>query len=171
MSLVAARSCRTRHGEKKFEGLGDMSGPFEPQGIVPPSVAASNVNAPATALLVIAILNVIGALYGMVTNLMTVGAPPVPVDAPQGVDPQMFMRMMQGAGAMGVVFNVIAIGVAVVILLGALKMKKLESFGLAMTAAILAMIPCLSPCCILGLPFGIWALVVLNKPEVKSAFH
>jgi hypothetical protein len=50
-------------------------------------------------------------------------------------------------------------------------MRKLESFGLCMTASILAMIPCLSPCCILGLPFGIWALVVLNKPEVKSAFQ
>jgi hypothetical protein len=39
-----------------------------------------------------------------------------------------------------------------------------------MTAAILAMIPCLSSCCIVGLPLGIWALVVLSKPEVKSEF-
>jgi len=52
-----------------------------------------------------------------------------------------------------------------------LKMKKLENYGLAMTASILAMIPCLSPCCLIGLPIGIWAVVVLSKPEVKSAFH
>jgi hypothetical protein len=32
------------------------------------------------------------------------------------------------------------------------------------------MIPCISPCCLLGLPIGIWALVVLLKPEVKAAF-
>jgi predicted Zn finger-like uncharacterized protein len=38
------------------------------------------------------------------------------------------------------------------------------------TACILAMIPCVN-CCILGLPFGIWGLVVLNKPEVKDAFR
>jgi predicted PurR-regulated permease PerM len=69
------------------------------------------------------------------------------------------------------VFNVIAIAVGVVVLLGALKMKKLESREWAMTASILAMIPCISPCCIVGLPIGIWALVVLSKPEVKSAFH
>jgi hypothetical protein len=50
-------------------------------------------------------------------------------------------------------------------------MKKLESYGLAMAASIIAMIPCVSPCCLLGLPIGIWALVVLMKPEVKSAFH
>jgi hypothetical protein len=51
-----------------------------------------------------------------------------------------------------------------------MKMQKLENHQLAFTASILAMIPCVSPCCFLGLPFGIWALVVLNKPEVKSQF-
>jgi predicted Zn finger-like uncharacterized protein len=55
------------------------------------------------------------------------------------------------------------------ILAGAIKMKKVKSFGFAMTACILAMIPC-SGCCLLGLPFGIWGLVILNKPEVKDAF-
>jgi hypothetical protein len=35
---------------------------------------------------------------------------------------------------------------------------------------VVAMVPCLSPCCILGLPLGIWALIVLMKPEVKSSF-
>jgi hypothetical protein len=49
-------------------------------------------------------------------------------------------------------------------------MQKLSNHGLAMAAAIVAMIPCFSPCCLLGLPFGIWALVMLNKPEVRSQF-
>ena len=40
----------------------------------------------------------------------------------------------------------------------------------ALVSAVLALLPCLSPCCVLGLPFGIWALVTLNKPEVKEAF-
>jgi hypothetical protein len=56
------------------------------------------------------------------------------------------------------------------VLIGAAKMQSLRSFEFAFAAAILAMIPCLTPCCVLGLPFGIWALVVLNKPEVKSQF-
>ena len=55
------------------------------------------------------------------------------------------------------------------VLLAAVQMKGLRSFGFAMTGAILAMIPC-NVCCLLGLPFGIWALVVLNRPDVKSAF-
>ena len=55
--------------------------------------------------------------------------------------------------------------------LGGLKMKSLESYSLVMTVSVIAMIPCFSPCCLIGLPIGIWALVVLSKPEVKSAFH
>ena len=60
---------------------------------------------------------------------------------------------------------------SVVILMGALKMKKLESYNFALTATIIAMVPCISPCCLVGLPIGIWALVVLMKPEVKAAFR
>jgi hypothetical protein len=61
--------------------------------------------------------------------------------------------------------------IGIVIVMGALKMKILQSYGLAMTSSILAMIPCISPCCLLGLPIGIWSVVVLSKPEVKSAFR
>jgi hypothetical protein len=54
---------------------------------------------------------------------------------------------------------------------GGLQMRLLKSFGFAMASAILVMIPCGSYwCCCLGVPVGIWALVTLNKPEVKSAF-
>ena len=75
------------------------------------------------------------------------------------------------SGTIGVVSSIIGILVSGVIFLGAMKMKKLESYGFAMAATIIAMVPCFSPCCVLGLPIGIWALVVLLKPEVKSAFH
>jgi len=59
----------------------------------------------------------------------------------------------------------------VLVFIGAMKMKNLENYSLAMAAAIVAVIPCISPCCLLGLPFGIWALVVLNDSSVKAAFR
>jgi len=64
------------------------------------------------------------------------------------------------------------IAVEVGILLGAIRMLSLRSYQLAFAASVLAMLPCVtsSCCCVLGLPFGIWALVVLNRPEVKSHF-
>ncbi|MEY2428203.1 MAG: hypothetical protein QOJ40_1088, partial [Verrucomicrobiota bacterium] len=73
--------------------------------------------------------------------------------------------------ALTTVSSIIGIAVSGLILFGGLKMKKLESHGLAMGASIIAMIPCISPCCLVGLPIGIWAVVVLSKPEVKGAFH
>jgi len=56
-----------------------------------------------------------------------------------------------------------------IVFLGASKMKNLESFGYAMTACIIALLPC-HYCCMLGIPFGIWGLIVLNRADVKSAF-
>ena len=58
-----------------------------------------------------------------------------------------------------------------VVVWGSLKMKQLKNYSLAMTAALLAIVPCTSPCCVLTIPFGLWALVVLTDPAVKSAFH
>ena len=55
-------------------------------------------------------------------------------------------------------------------ILGAWKMRKLELYGLAITASILAMLPCTLGF-ILGLPAGIWALMVLRQPDVKAAFR
>jgi len=52
---------------------------------------------------------------------------------------------------------------------GALKMKHLESYGWAITAAILAIL--VSPGNIIGLPLGIWALATLSRSEVRAAFR
>jgi hypothetical protein len=57
-----------------------------------------------------------------------------------------------------------------IILLGGIQMKNLGNFGLAMTASIAALLPC-HYCCLLGIAFGIWALIVLNQEDVKSAFR
>jgi hypothetical protein len=64
-------------------------------------------------------------------------------------------------------FPVLAGGVLQCI--GAKRMLKLESYMWALLTAILALLPW-SPGWVLGLPCGIWALVVLSKPEVMAAF-
>src|SRR5262249_7432669 len=46
---------------------------------------------------------------------------------------------------------------------GAMQMLRLRSYPSALAAGILAVIPW-SPAWVLGLPFGIWTLVVLPKP-------
>ncbi len=54
------------------------------------------------------------------------------------------------------------------VIFAALKMKRLQAYGLAVAASILAII--ISPGNLIGLPIGIWALVVLSQREVRTAF-
>ncbi|HOX57704.1 MAG TPA: GYF domain-containing protein [Candidatus Paceibacterota bacterium] len=126
--------------------------------------AADRVKGPATGLIVTAVLGVIAQIFSLVWHFA--GASMMPSDRiPKEAWANMF------SGTIGVVSSIIAILLSGLIFFGAMKMKKLESYGLAMTASIIAMIPCLSPCCLIGLPIGIWAVMVLSKEEVKSAFH
>ena len=71
----------------------------------------------------------------------------------------------------GLVFDALHLLIAVLTAAGGYMMMQGRSWGLALTAAILTMVPCLGPCCGLFLPVGIWAVIVLMKPEVKRAFQ
>ncbi|MGA2034170.1 MAG: protein kinase [Thermoguttaceae bacterium] len=53
-------------------------------------------------------------------------------------------------------------------ILGALKMKRLEWHGLAIAASVAALI--VTPGNLIGLPIGIWSLVVLSGADVRAAF-
>jgi MFS family permease len=59
---------------------------------------------------------------------------------------------------------------APVIIYGAVKMFNGSSYGWAKAASILAIVPFTSCCFLIGAPIGIWALVVLSRPEVKMFF-
>jgi len=58
----------------------------------------------------------------------------------------------------------------IVMLVGGIRMRQLRNYTLAVTAAVLAVLPC-SGCCIVSLPCGIWALVVLLDANVRAAFE
>jgi len=60
---------------------------------------------------------------------------------------------------------------AIVIAVGGAKMAFMESYSMARIGAALACIPLISPFVVWGIPFGIWALIVLNDPKVKAAFE
>jgi hypothetical protein len=131
--------------------------------------AEQMVNGPAIGLIIAMVLGIALSFLGIVFHLLGVswGAPP-PMMNPEAE--RMYRLFDQFRGPVGVVAGVVSIAIGLFVLFGALKMQKLSNHGLAMTAAIVAMIPCFSPCCLLGLPFGIWALVVLSKPEIRSQF-
>ena len=90
-------------------------------------------------------------------------------ELPPDVPPQFREIIDNMRGPMAAVISLVVAAVNGFVLFGAIKMLRLQNFKLVMAAVIVAMLPC-QCCCLLGLPFGIWAQMVLNKPEVKSRF-
>jgi uncharacterized protein (TIGR03067 family) len=58
----------------------------------------------------------------------------------------------------------------ILMIVGGLKMLRLQSYNWAMAACILAVLP-FNPVGIIGLVIGIWGLVVLNQPNIRAAFR
>lgn len=83
------------------------------------------------------------------------------------------MRAMQGANfAMTLIATVFAVAADAFVIWAALRMMKLQGWVPAVVASFLVMIPCFSSiCCIVGVPVGIWSLVVLFNADVKRAFQ
>lgn len=118
-----------------------------------------------TALMITGILDLCLAVCGVGANvfLTVIGV----AEGGNGNQPDAALNAF--SGVFGIAQGLVGVLLGVLIIVGAQKMKRLESYGLAMTSAIISVVPC-HGCCLWGLPIGIWALVVLGKPEVKAAF-
>lgn len=155
--------------------------PSEPSGPIPGyygapaglgSRARDAVQGPATGLLVAGILGAITVIIGALFTLFgAANMAAAPQDMPPELQRLMDMAKQLQSPAMVIVDTVIKLAVSGLICFAAVKLRRLESFPLVVTAAILAIVPCTSPCCCVGIPIGIWVLVAIMKPEVKSAFQ
>lgn len=145
-----------------------------PPGITPPpsntgfdqSAALQLIRGPAIFILVLAILNIITSLLGFVWMAIQDQVLDMSTAPPESLAFQKNMAMFFSLPA-----NLLGLALAVTTLIGALQMMKLKSYGFAMATAIIMLIPCGNCCCFLNIGAGIWALVVLSKPQVKSAFR
>jgi hypothetical protein len=145
--------------------------PFTPAAAALPTasreMALAAVKGPAIALIVVASLGIAYFLFSVIFGLV-MGEPPRSI--PSNTTP--FARGLT-EGMHGPLASLVSLFCAALngfILFGALRMLKLRGHSLAIITCIVAMLPCVTVCCILGLPFGIWGVVMLNKPEVKSQF-
>ncbi|MHB8955259.1 MAG: serine/threonine-protein kinase [Pirellulaceae bacterium] len=165
-----------------------------PHENVPSSKVANDVHGPAVGLLLVGILDVVTML------LLIVGVPALTVRQVSHSSPgfqvhstnQVWHETVSGTSD-GVilssveskppppnvsfapilfllVLSMLPLAFAVVMILGAVRMLRLKTYGLAMTATILAILP-LHPWFVLGLPLGIWSLVILLRRETQEAFR
>ena len=150
--------------------MSDPMYPPPPPSMPPPpmgsGMAAQQVQGPALGLMITAGLALLFVLLSLVMNIAGVGMGALG-DMGGGAATDQYLSYM--SGGVGIVVNLIALGLYGFVLWGAMQMKQLRNWNMAMGASIAAMLPC-SCCCIIGLPIGIWSLIVLMKPEVKSAF-
>lgn len=118
------------------------------------------------------ILIVIGAIWlvlsmaGTAMNVYTMNA----LDQNQ-LPPNMNAESYKAGQMIGVVVGALVylIG-SIVAIFGGISMMRGKGYRNAFAAAVVACIPCLSPCILLGIPFGIWGIVALNNPETKAFF-
>ena len=129
------------------------------------ALASALVNGPAIFLIVI---NAVGIVVSLA--MLSVGFPPDMLDNIPGMDPaakRMFTQALASQGPS----NVVGLLIASFCLFGAISMMNLRRHTVCVIAAVLTLLPCSGCCCGLGLAAGIWALVVLAKPEVRDSFH
>jgi hypothetical protein len=125
--------------------------------------ARSLVLPPAICLLVCSVLGILGDVFVILywstapdqaiqhAKAMGFGPPP---------PPEFIVRIHVGFAVLSLV-NALA----------AIQMMRLRMYPFALAGCILSMLNCGSNCCLIGIPLGFWALVVLLKPEVRSAFQ
>jgi hypothetical protein len=123
-------------------------------------------NPPAIALLVVSLIAIVIGMLGLAMDAFLLMSGAVERleamnDGPISEYAQITVRTIWG---------IILLIAAIFVLYGSLKMKQLTNYRTAMAAAVVAMIPLVGPCCFLGIPFGIWAMIVLLKPHVRDAF-
>jgi hypothetical protein len=159
---------------------------YEPDSYDPvrePDAAKGRVTAPGIMLVINGIINVLFTLGLIGMGVFALTQPEEKIRESQEMTHKMFpnlpvedqdpaqVRMTQ----MGEFFGGAAVAglASLLMILGGAQMCRLRGYGLAVIAAILAMIPCVScgGCFALGQVAGIWALMVLANPEVRSAFR
>lgn len=126
--------------------------------------ARRQVKGPAIGLLVVGILNwVISVPLSLVFLWLGVSYSPPPLSDGPHVASQ-----LDPASLLMVVCLLAILVISSLMIFAALKMKRLQAYWLAVAAGLLAII--ISPGNMIGLPIGIWALVVLSQREVREAF-
>lgn len=165
----------------EFAGLeGDLEAGDVARGALPPvtgvrrrgtsrgngsrSNALAKVNGPGSSLMIVAGISI--GFRVLMLGLSAIGIAMIPQMQPGAAANGAAIGQVVG----GIVGNLVALLFNVATFTGAMKMRGLESRSQSWAAAIIAVIPICSPCCVLGIPFGIWALVVLNDNEVRDAF-
>jgi uncharacterized membrane protein YgdD (TMEM256/DUF423 family) len=146
--------------------------PLAPAGDTYRATALDKVRVPAIGLMISSIISFLFSVWGLISiHSMAEKRQQMDSILSQMNNPQAqqfadaFMKFF--SGPFGVANYCFQILIAVLIFCGSLQMLKLRAYEFAFAAAILAVLPCITPCCgwILGLIFGFWAMAALGRAK------
>lgn len=123
--------------------------------------------APAIGLIIAGSLNGITGLLALLGGLFRLSG----VGGKETLPTEQAEKMGFMVGTVGTyIFALLSLMLAPVIIYGAVQMMQGRKPGLAKISSIMAMLPVTACCFLIGIPIGIWCLIVLAKPEVKAVF-
>ena len=164
----------TDHDDPRDEEVG------EPRDVRVVERAKGRVKTPAIILLIVGAIGGIVSLLN-VPSIFTLDAQLEQVEVRWDNDPNLKAQQKQEmkqmlANVKGPIKIVLPLSIAFGLFTSALtifasiRIMSLKSRGLGVFASVVSMFPILSGCCCLGLPVGIWVLIVLSNSEVKAGF-
>ena len=139
--------------------------PAEPHTADFESLVRSQLKVPAIGLLVAGIVNLLATL--MVLLLPVLAHLTIGFDEGSG-----FVEgksTFAEATFLSIVIAICSLVSGIILVLGAARMFDLQSYGIALIAAVVAILPCAIGFPI-SLPFGIWALIVVLRHDVRNSF-
>jgi hypothetical protein len=123
------------------------------------SLVRQQLKVPAMGLLVAGIVNLLAALSIVLIPVLF----PVLVADLEEPSVRKIITLLLG------VIALVSLVLGIILLLGAARMLDLQSYRIALLAAVVAILP-VAPGFPISLPFGIWALLVLSRRDVRTAF-
>lgn len=158
------------------EPLEPSLNPFQSPQLIEPTLRGAplieavkgKVRPPAYSLCAVATLGMFSSLLVVVLGVLSVFLGwNVPNEGNDGV----LKALAEICGPDTVGIQLLLFFVYLTVLVGAYQMSIVKLRPMAFVASILAMVNCGNLCCILGLPIGIWAFVVLCQSDVARAFE
>jgi DNA-directed RNA polymerase subunit M/transcription elongation factor TFIIS len=116
--------------------------------------------------IILGCLGILLSLYLLLVYFVGISTEPTPV----------FESAPERAGRLTAYFlflaTILAIPIVqIIVIVAGANMLRFRGRSVAIMGSILAIVPVVSPLCLLGIPFGIWGLIVLLQSETKRLFR
>lgn len=119
--------------------------------------------------LALAITGALSLLFGLVSIGLQLAALLPGLMVVDGGEVPGFLMTSLMRQAPGLLYAVVTMIASLLTLIAGMRLRSVQSPTLIHIGAVLAMVPCCSPCCFLGVFTGGWALWSIQDDEVRAA--